>query len=124
MNEQTSGRINQVLGNVVDVEFSNGSLPPILSALRVSNPSIDDRAGNLVLEVEQHLGGSRARCMAIDPPEASTRGMEGMNSGATLAGAGGATTRGRQPKVTGEQLNEGGPAGKFRCRPSVLAPTG
>ena len=76
MNEDTSGRINQVLGNVVDVEFSNGSLPPILSALRVSNPSIDDRAGNLVLEVEQHLGESTVRCIAMDSTEGLVRSQE------------------------------------------------
>ena len=59
MSEQSTGRINQILGNVIDVEFSNGSLPSILSALRVTNPSIDDRPFNLVLEVAQHLGESK-----------------------------------------------------------------
>ncbi|HXR25082.1 MAG TPA: hypothetical protein VN742_06955, partial [Candidatus Binataceae bacterium] len=69
MSGQTAGHINQVLGNVIDVEFANGALPPILTALRVSNPSIDDRAGNLVLEVAQHLGENTVRCIAMDSTE-------------------------------------------------------
>ena len=48
------GKITQVLGAVVDIEFSDGSLPPIYNALRVSNPAISDQEGNLVLEVDGH----------------------------------------------------------------------
>ncbi|MGC2494138.1 MAG: hypothetical protein WA410_14955, partial [Candidatus Binatus sp.] len=67
MSTQTApGKINQVLGNVVDVEFGAGTLPPIFSALRVSNPSISDEVGNLVLEVQQHLGENTVRCIAMD----------------------------------------------------------
>ena len=76
MDQQLSGRINQVLGNVVDVEFSNGSLPEIFTALRVTNPSIDDRTANLVLEVEQHLGESTVRCIAMDTTDGLTRGWK------------------------------------------------
>ena len=50
------GKITQVLGAVVDVEFSGGSLPPIYNALKVTNPAISDKEGNLILEVAQHLG--------------------------------------------------------------------
>ena len=50
------GRITQVIGPVVDVEFEAGKLPEIFNALKVTNPSIDDRELNLVLEVAQHLG--------------------------------------------------------------------
>ncbi|MGH7881176.1 MAG: F0F1 ATP synthase subunit beta, partial [Candidatus Binataceae bacterium] len=84
MSGQTTGHINQVLGNVIDVEFSNGSLPAIMSALRVSNPSIDDRAGNLVLEVAQHLGENTVRCIAMDSTEGLVRGMEVLDTGGPI----------------------------------------
>jgi hypothetical protein len=51
-----TGRITQVIGPVVDVEFEAGKLPEIFHALKVTNPSVDDREWNLVLEVAQHLG--------------------------------------------------------------------
>ncbi|HYL58419.1 MAG TPA: hypothetical protein VEU51_06070, partial [Candidatus Acidoferrales bacterium] len=66
MSSTATGRINQVLGNVVDVEFGAGNLPAIFTALRVTNPSISDQAGNLVLEVQQHLGENTVRCIAMD----------------------------------------------------------
>ncbi|MHB8122975.1 MAG: F0F1 ATP synthase subunit beta, partial [Desulfuromonadaceae bacterium] len=53
---QNTGKITQVIGAVIDVEFEPGKLPEIYHALRVTNPSIDDRENNLVLEVAQHLG--------------------------------------------------------------------
>ena len=66
MSDTQQGNISQVLGNVVDVQFSDGSLPPILTALRVTNPAISDKSGNLVLEVEAHLGENTARLYRID----------------------------------------------------------
>ncbi len=52
----TAGKIVQVIGPVVDVEFSNGQLPKILNALKLSNPGISATKDNLTLEVAQHLG--------------------------------------------------------------------
>jgi F-type H+-transporting ATPase subunit beta len=62
----TQGRIKQVMGPVVDVEFATGDLPAVLNALKVTNPAIDDRDGNLVLEVAQHLGDRVVRTIAMD----------------------------------------------------------
>src|SRR5215831_13708904 len=109
MDQQITGRINQVLGNVVDVEFSNGSLPSILTALRVSNPSIDERTGNLVLEVEQHLGESTVRCIAMDTTDGLTRGMDVFNTGAPISVPVGPNTLGRLMNVTGDPVDEAGP---------------
>ncbi len=109
MHGQTSGHINQILGNVIDVEFSNGSLPAILTALRVSNPAIDDRAGNLVLEVAQHLGENTVRCIAMDTTEGLVRGMEVTNTGAPISVPVGDGTLGRLMNVTGEPVDEAGP---------------
>jgi F-type H+-transporting ATPase subunit beta len=103
------GRINQVLGNVVDVEFGPGTLPPIFSALRVSNPSISDVAGNLVLEVQQHLGENTVRCIAMDSTDGLVRGMEAVNTGAPILVPVGPGTLGRIMNVTGNPIDERGP---------------
>jgi F-type H+/Na+-transporting ATPase subunit beta len=109
MSALATGQISQVLGNVIDVEFSNGSLPPIFSALRVSNPSIDDRAGNLVLEVAQHLGENTVRCIAMDTTEGLVRGMGVTNTGAPISVPVGEVTLGRLMNVTGDPVDEAGP---------------
>ena len=110
MSTQTApGRINQVLGNVVDVEFGAGTLPPIFSALRVSNPSISDQAGNLVLEVQQHLGENTVRCIAMDSTDGLVRGMEAANTGAPISVPVGPGTLGRIMNVTGNAIDERGP---------------
>jgi F-type H+-transporting ATPase subunit beta len=109
MSVEATGRINQVLGNVIDVEFSPGALPPIFSALRVSNPSIDDRVGNLVLEVAQHLGENTVRCIAMDTTEGLVRGMDVTNTGAPISVPVGEVTLGRLMNVTGDPVDEAGP---------------
>ena len=109
MSQTAPGRINQVLGNVVDVEFGPGALPPIFSALRVSNPSISDVAGNLVLEVQQHLGENTVRCIAMDSTDGLVRGMEAANTGAPISVPVGPGTLGRIMNVTGNAIDERGP---------------
>ncbi|NDD93036.1 F0F1 ATP synthase subunit beta, partial [bacterium] len=56
--QQNQGRIKQVIGPVIDVDFENGKLPAIYQALKVTNPAINDQQWNLVIEVAQHLGES------------------------------------------------------------------
>jgi F0F1-type ATP synthase beta subunit len=68
--KKTVGKVTQVLGAVVDVTFPEGKLPPIYNALRVTNPSINDQEGNLVLEVAQHLGNNVVRTIAMDTTDA------------------------------------------------------
>ena len=60
------GTVVQIFGPVVDVQFQENALPPILTALRLTNPTIDDRQGNLTLEVAQHLGENIVRTIAMD----------------------------------------------------------
>ena len=78
------GAIKQVMGPVVDVEFAPGCLPPILSALTTSNPSISDKEDNLVLEVAQHLGDGVVRAVAMDTSEGLTRGQEVRPTGESI----------------------------------------
>jgi F-type H+-transporting ATPase subunit beta len=117
MSEQATGHINQVLGNVVDVEFRNGTLPPILTALRVTNPAIGDQAWNLVLEVAQHLGEKTVRCIAMDTTDGLTRGMSVLDTGAPISVPVGPETLGRLMNVTGQPVDEAGPIKGSRQMP-------
>mgnify|MGYP003497476097 CR=1 FL=1 len=78
----SDGKILQVLGAVVDVEFAPGQLPELFTALTISNAAIDDKADNLVIEVAQHLGENHVRCIAMDTTDGLVRGMAVKNSGA------------------------------------------
>src|ERR1041384_6759895 len=104
-----TGKITQVLGAVVDVEFSDGALPPIYEALKVSNPAISDQPWNLVLEVAQHLGENTVRCVAMDTTEGLVRGIEVMDTGAGITVPVGEETLGRVLNVIGEPVDEMGP---------------
>jgi F-type H+-transporting ATPase subunit beta len=117
MTEQANGRISQVLGNVIDVEFRNGSLPAIFNALKVTNPALDDRPGNLVLEVAQHLGEDTVRCIAMDSTDGLVRGMEVTDTGAPIAVPVGPVTLGRLMNVTGDPIDEAGPIASDRTMP-------
>jgi F-type H+/Na+-transporting ATPase subunit beta len=103
------GKITQVLGAVVDVEFSDSALPPIYNALRVGNPGISEQPWNLVLEVAQHLGENTVRCVAMDTAEGLVRGMEVMDTGGGISVPVGPETLGRVLNVIGEAVDEQGP---------------
>ena len=97
------GHITQILGAVVDVKFKD-NLPKILSALETEN---DNK--RLVLEVAQHLGEGRVRCIAMDATEGLVRGQEVTNTGAPISVPVGAETLGRIINVVGEAIDERGP---------------
>jgi len=103
------GKITQVIGPVVDVEFSNGTLPPIYNALKITNPAINDREWNLVVEVAQHLGERTVRCIAMDSSEGLVRGMDVKDMGAPIEVPVGPQTLGRILNVVGEPVDEAGP---------------
>lgn len=103
MNE---GKISQVIGPVVDVEFKRGELPPILNALRITNPSISDQEGNLVLEVAQHLGDNVVKCIAMDSTDGLVRGMKAVDTGKQICMPVGKNTLGRILNVIGEPVDE------------------
>jgi F-type H+-transporting ATPase subunit beta len=73
--EENIGKITQVMGPVVDVEFEPGKLPSILTALVITNPAINDDEGNLIVEVAQHLGDNVIRSIAMDVTDGLVRGM-------------------------------------------------
>jgi F-type H+-transporting ATPase subunit beta len=102
------GRITQVIGPVVDVEFPPGALPPVLTALRVTNKAISDEEDNLVLEVAQHLGEGTVRTVAMDTTDGLVRGMRVKNTGQPIMMPVGPETLGRILNVVGEPV-DGGP---------------
>ena len=111
------GKITQVLGAVVDIEFSEASLPPIYNALKVSNPAISDQQWNLVVEVAQHLGENTVRCIAMDTTEGLVRGMDVMDTGAGITVPVGEETLGRVLNVIGEPVDEMGPVNAKKSYP-------
>ncbi len=108
---QNFGKISQVIGAVVDVEFEPGKLPTIFTALRVTNPAIDDREWNLVLEVAQHLGENAVRTIAMDSTDGLVRGQQVLDSGKQIVMPVGRKTLGRIMNVIGEPVDERGPIG-------------
>ncbi len=103
------GRVLQVAGPVVDVEFKDGDLPEIYTALRITNPMINDQEWNLVLEVAQQLGGKRVRCIAMDSTEGLKRGQEAYNTGEPITIPVGPEALGRLMNVVGEPIDGAGP---------------
>jgi len=103
MSENSVGRISQVLGAVVDVQF-DGDLPNILNALET-----DNHGKRLVLEVAQHLGESTVRTIAMDATEGLVRGQEVRDTGDAISVPVGAATLGRIINVIGEPIDERGP---------------
>lgn len=102
------GKITQVLGPVVDVEFDKGDLPAINTALRVTNKSIGDNEWNLVLEVAQHLGDKTVRAVAMDSTEGLIRGCSVKNMNQMITTPVGKEVLGRIVNVIGEPVDEMG----------------
>jgi F-type H+-transporting ATPase subunit beta len=117
MAELQNGQVTQVIGPVVDVTFPQGSLPEILSALKVSNPAISDKDWNLTLEVAQHLGENTVRAVAMDSTDGLVRGMAVKNTAAPIAMPVGKECLGRILNVIGEPVDEKGPVGATKFSP-------
>ena len=114
---QQVGRITQVIGPVVDIEFPGGDLPEIYTALKITNPGIDDRAENLTVEVAQHLGERTIRAIAMDSTDGLVRGMQVKNTGAPIQMPVGPEVLGRILNVIGEPVDERGPVHTKRQLP-------
>ncbi len=107
--QKVTGRITQVIGPVLDIEFPIGHLPPIFNAVKVSNATISKEPWNLVLEVAQHLGENTVRCIAMDATEGLVRGQEALDTGEQITMPVGREVLGRILNVVGEPVDEGGP---------------
>lgn len=102
------GKVKQVTGPVVDIQFGEGDLPAINTALKVSNTFISDKEYNLTLEVAQHLGDSVVRTIAMDSTEGLVRGAKVLNTGNMITAPVGEEVLGRIINVIGEPVDEMG----------------
>ena len=102
------GKIVQVIGAVLDVEFPEGKLPSILNALEIKN-SNNEYATDLVVEVAQHLGDNVVRCIAMDSTDGLVRGMAAIDTGAPISVPVGKGSLGRILNVVGRPVDEMGP---------------
>src|SRR5580658_5195318 len=116
------GKVVQVIGPVVDVEFEAGKLPRILNALKMTNPGISSAKENLTLEVAQHLGENTVRAVAMDTSDGLVRGMEVRDTGAPIAMPVGPECLGRILNVIGEPVDDAGPVGAKKSSPIHRAP--
>ncbi|MBP7146590.1 MAG: F0F1 ATP synthase subunit beta [Acidobacteria bacterium] len=107
---EATGKVIQVIGPVVDVQFAEDQLPKIYNALRIQDPGVDTgRAIDITLEVEQHLGEGRVRCVSMEPPDGLVRGMEARDLGQPISMPVGKATLGRVLNVLGRPVDEMGP---------------
>ncbi len=94
------GRVAQVIGTVVDIEFPPEELPALYNAIEIPR-----KEGNMVLEVEQHIGNNWVRCLSMMPTEGLARGVEAIDTGASIAVPVGKATLGRLFDVLGAPLD-------------------
>jgi F-type H+-transporting ATPase subunit beta len=111
------GKVVQVMGPVVDVSFPPGELPEVYTALRLTNPGIDERENNLVVEVALHLGENTVRCIAMDTTDGLVRGQAVTSTGDVIRVPVGPKTLGRIMNVIGEPVDERGAIGADKAYP-------
>ena len=115
MNE---GKIVQVIGPVVDVEFLEGQIPAVLNALQIPRISIETgKEEMLICEVQQHLGEDRVRSVAMDTTDGLVRGMKVIDAGSPISVPVGADTLGRMINIIGDPIDGKGPIKSTRRDP-------
>ncbi|UCG76450.1 MAG: F0F1 ATP synthase subunit beta [Gemmatimonadota bacterium] len=110
--EKTIGRVVQVIGVVVDIEFEAGEMPELYNALRLRWTDDDGTERDLVLEVAQHIGRNQVRAVAMDATDGVRRGMEVVDTGQPITVPVGEAPLGRIINVLGEPVDEMGPVGE------------
>ena len=93
------GKVTQVIGTVVDIEFPPDELPALYNAIEIPG-----EGGKIVVEVQGHLGNNRAQCLALSPTDGLGRGAEAIDTGAPLTVGVGQATLGRLFNVMGEPI--------------------
>ncbi len=111
-----AGTIIQIIGSTFDVEFEEGHLPEIYNALKISATGGSGTQISLVGEVQQHLGGSRVRCVALGSTDGLVRGMKAIDTGAPVTVPVGLETLGRVFNLLGEPIDARGPVNAKESR--------
>ena len=117
-----TGRVVEVIGPVVDIQFAEGHLPPIYNAVEITSEGFDTPDPlDIIVEVQQHLGEDRVRCVAMKPTEGLIRGMKAVDLGKEISVPVGRGTLGRVLNVLGEPVDKLGPV-KFDKRYPIHRP--
>src|SRR6201997_5056106 len=107
---QNIGKVIQISGPAVDIQFSEANLPPIYQALRITSEGFNvPEPINIIVEVQQHLGEGRVRCVAMEATEGMVRGMKAIDLGGPISVPVGKATLGRVINVIGEPVDKLGP---------------
>jgi len=111
------GRVVSIMGAVVDIEFQRGQLPEIYNAIKIQAVLPNGREINLTLEVSNHLGDNRVRCIAMSSTDGLVRGMEVVDLGVAITVPVGPATLGRVFNVLGEPIDQAGEVVSEKKRP-------
>ncbi|OAB37644.1 F0F1 ATP synthase subunit beta [Paenibacillus macquariensis subsp. defensor] len=111
------GRVVSIMGAVVDIEFQRGQLPEIYNAIKIQAVLPNGREINLTLEVSNHLGDNRVRCIAMSSTDGLVRGMEVVDLGVAITVPVGPATLGRVFNVLGEPIDQAGEVVTEKSRP-------
>src|SRR6202051_4462615 len=107
---ENTGHVIQIAGPAVDVQFEEATMPPIYQALRVVSDGFTVPSPiNVILEVQQHLGEGRVRCVAMQATDGMVRGMKAIDQGGPISVPVGRGTLGRVMNVIGEPVDQLGP---------------
>src|SRR3954463_12865881 len=110
MATENIGKVIQIAGPAVDVQFAEGHLPPIYQAIQIVSDGFNVPAPiKVILEVQQHLGEGRVRCVAMEATEGMVRGMKAIDTGSAITVPVGRGTLGRVMNVIGEPVDQLGP---------------
>ena len=104
-NDFNIGKIVQIIGPVVDVDFSNGKLPAIYNALHIKRKNTEGKEDILVVEVQQHLGEDRVRTVAMDSTDGLMRGLEVIDTGKPIMVPVGPEVLGRLINIIGNSID-------------------
>jgi F-type H+-transporting ATPase subunit beta len=116
--KENIGRVVQISGPAVDVQFEEATMPPIYEALRVVSDGFTVPVPiNVILEVQQHLGEGRVRCVAMEATDGMVRGMKAIDQGGPITVPVGRATLGRVLNVIGEPVDDLGPVNAKKRMP-------
>ncbi|HCY77374.1 MAG TPA: F0F1 ATP synthase subunit beta [Ignavibacteriales bacterium] len=102
---ELKGKIIQIIGPVVDIEFESGHLPKIYNAIKIPRTSTEGKKEDLIVEVQQHLGENRVRAVAMDSTDGLVRGMDVFDTGSPISVPVGPATLGRLINVIGDGID-------------------